>query len=196
VTRATLILSLLLFPATALTQAAPSPDPEALLQAKTAEVKALMGKPADDARKKQLRTMVAELVDYTELAKRSLKKVWDERTEPEREEFTGLLRALIEKSYLEQIENQPDFQDAWEGKRLLADGQRAVVRTVASSGETAVEIEYRLQRREAGWLAVDIAVDGVSMVRNYRRSFRRVIKKDGWQGLLDKMRRKLAGEDD
>ena len=195
-TRATLILSLLLFPATALTQAAPSPDPEALLQAKTAEVKALMGKPADDARKKQLRTMVAELVDYTELAKRSLKKVWDERTEPEREEFTGLLRALIEKSYLEQIENQPDFQVAWEGKRLLADGQRAVVRTVASSGETAVEIEYRLQRREAGWLAVDIAVDGVSMVRNYRRSFRRVIKKDGWQGLLDKMRRKLAGEDD
>ena len=191
-----LILSLLLIPSLARAEAAPTPDPEALLQAKTTAVKALMGQPADDARKKQLRAMVAELVDYTELAKRSLRKVWDKRTEAEREEFTGLLRGLIEKSYLEQIENQPDFEVAWEGKRLLDDGARAVVRTVARSGETAVEVEYRLQLREAGWLAVDIAVDGVSMVRNYRRSFRKVIKKDGWQGLLDKMRRKLEGKED
>jgi len=196
VTRPSLILSLLLLPSLARAEQAASPqDPEALLRAKTAAVKALMGKPADEARTKELRAMVAELVDYTELAKRSLKKRWDKRTEAEREEFSGLLKALIEKSYLEQVEKQPDFEVSWEEKRLLDDGARAAVRTVARSGETAVEIEYRLRRRETGWMAVDIVVDGVSMVRNYRRSFRKVIKKDGWQALIDKMKRKLAGEE-
>lgn len=186
------VLPLLLVPALAL--AAPAPDPEGLLKERTKAVKALMGKPADEARKTQLRELVAELVDYGELAKSSLKSQWEGRTEAERAEFTSLLRGLIEKAYLEQVEKRPDFEVEYKRKELLDDGARAVVVTLARSGETTVEVEYRMQRRGEGWLAVDIVVDGVSMVRNYRRSFKKIIKKDGWTGLVDRMKKKLAGE--
>jgi len=192
VTRLT-ILPLLLIPA--LAQAQTAPDPQAALEEKTAAVKALMGKPADEARKKQLRALVGEVVDYTELAKRSLKKRWDKRSEPEQAEFTSLLRALIEKAYLEQVEKQPDFDVEYGKKKLLDDGSRATVETLAKAGQTTVEIEYRMVLRDGAWIAVDIVVDGVSMVRNYRRSFKKIIKKDGWDGLIDRMKKKLSGEE-
>ena len=94
-------------------------EPLALLKARTAEVKALMGQPPDDARKAALRKLVGGIVDYHALAQSSLKKHWGERTPEERIEFESLLRQLIEKSYLEQIERQPDFQVKWEGSKLI-----------------------------------------------------------------------------
>ncbi len=176
--------------------AAAAASPEALLKQKATDVQALMGKKADAARKAELRTMVASVVDYTELAKASLKSRWEQRTEPERAEFTDLLRKLIEKSYLENIERQPDFTIEWKGEKLLKDGARAKVKTLATAGKITVEIEYRLIARPetaTGWLVVDVVIDEVSMVRNYRRSFRKIIKNDGWPALIKKMKDKLAG---
>ena len=170
----------------------PTDDPQAILQEKTAEVKALMGKPADEARRVALHGLVADLVDYQELARSSLRKHWDARSEPERAEFTLLLQQLIEKSYLDQVAQQPDFDVAWEGSKRMKDGARAKVSTLARAGKTAIEIEYRMVRRDTGWVVADIAVDGVSMVRNYRGSFGKIIQADGWTALLEKMRAKLA----
>ena len=178
----------------ALTITAPA-SPQAVLQAKATEVKALMGKPADDGRKARLRTLVAEVVDYTELAKASLKSRWDERTEAERAEFTELLRQLIEKSYLDNIGRQPNFTVEWKGEKLLKGGARAKVKTLARAGGTTLEIEYRLLARPqspSGWVVADVRIDEVSMVRNYRRSFKKVIKAEGWPALLKKMRDKLG----
>ena len=171
--------------------APPAPEVEALLKDKTAAVKALMARPADAARKADLRALVRGLIDYGALARGALKRHWEGRTEPERTEFQTLLQALIERSTLEQVEQSPDFEVRWDGSKLLADGTRAKVSTLGRSGETAVEIEYRLSRQEAGWRVVDLAIDGVSMVRNYRRSFSRIIKQDGWATLIAKMRKKL-----
>jgi len=41
-------------------------------------------------------------------------------------------------------------------------------------------------------VVADVRIDGVSMVRNYRRSFKKVIKAEGWPALLKKMREKLG----
>lgn len=174
--------------------AAASDGPLPMLQAKASEIQALMGKKADDARKKKLREMVAEVVDYTALAKASLKSRWDERTDAERMEFTELLRKLIEKSYLENVERRPDFTIAWQSERLLQDGAKAKVKSLASAGKVTIEIEYRLAARpdlRSGWQVADIVIDEVSMVRNYRRSFKKIIKNEGWPALLGKMQDKL-----
>ena len=139
---------------------------------------------------------MAGIVDYAELAQASLKGHWDGRTEPERTEFTDLLRQLVEKSYLENIERQPDFTIDWRGEELLGDGTRATVKTLATAGKITIEIEYRLLARpdtDTGWQVADLAIDEVSMVRNYRRSFNKIIKSDGWQGLIKKMQDKLKG---
>ena len=204
--RLALPTALLLLPTLALAQGAPAATPAAspapaaggaagalsFLQGKTADLKALMGHAATGERKIRVRALAESVVDYADLAKRSLKGEWDKRNEAEQGEFKGLLKSLIERSYLEQVEKKPDFEVKWEDHLLNSRGDMAKVRTLASSGETAIELEYRLSLREGGsWIAHDIAIDGVSMVKNYRRSFRREIRKGGWAGLIRKMRKKL-----
>jgi phospholipid transport system substrate-binding protein len=54
------------------------------------------------------------------------------------------------------------------------------------------EISYTMRHQKDGWRIVDITVDGVSTVANYRSSFARVISKDGVEGLIRKLE-KSAG---
>ena len=48
----------------------------------------------------------------------------------------------------------------------------------------------------ADWRVYDIITDGVSLVKNYRRQFRRIIRDEGWDGLIDRMQKKLETDDD
>jgi len=188
--------------ALAVVAAADAPGPLALLQGKAEAVKALMGRPPDAARAATLRELVASVVDYGELARDAIKGHWDGRTEAERTEFRDLLKRLVEKSYLENVERRPNFTVDWRLEKLLDDGTRAKVTTLATGAPAkgaaagaTLEIEYRLVRRETapqGWIVADVVIDDVSMVRNYRRSFGKIIDKDGFAALLAKMKDKLA----
>ena len=45
-------------------------------------------------------------------------------------------------------------------------------------------MNYTLRNGDSGWKVVDISVDEVSLVTNYRSSFARAIKKNGVDGLI------------
>ena len=44
------------------------------------------------------------------------------------------------------------------------------------SGSPAVPVNYRVENREGDWKVIDITIDGVSLVTNYRSSFAREIQ--------------------
>jgi phospholipid transport system substrate-binding protein len=45
--------------------------------------------------------------------------------------------------------------------------------------------------KDDDWLAYDVTVDGVSLVSNYRTSFRNLVKEKGMDGLLEELERKV-----
>ena len=48
-------------------------------------------------------------------------------------------------------------------------------------------IDYVMRRSGGDWRIVDIIVDDVSTVDNYRSSFGRIIKKEGMDGLIARL---------
>ena len=44
------------------------------------------------------------------------------------------------------------------------------------------------------WRVFDVVTDGVSLVHNYQQQFRRIITRDGFDTLLQRMRDRLAHE--
>ena len=74
-------------------------------------------------------------------------------------------------------------------------GQVVTVRTLARSGTNgrapAVSIDYQMKKVGNVWRVFDIATDGVSLVRNYRTQFNRIITRDGWDALIARMRDRL-----
>lgn len=158
--------------------------------AKTPEAKA--------AREQKVSEIIAGLLDYTTLSQKALAKEWDAHTAKEREEFVSLLRQLVERNYKSSLENTSSYTIDYLGEEPAGTG--VTVQTKAKSAKNkrapAVQIDYLAESRNGGWVITDITTDGVSMVANYRMQFRRIIQKDGWAGLLDRMKKRLAAGDD
>jgi phospholipid transport system substrate-binding protein len=173
-----------------------------LEQRHTAVQRVLGQSPKTDAararRDAQLDRMLKDLLDYETLSRRSLDNHWDGRSPAERERFVGLLQQLVERSYKRNLENTLDYHVRYAQAEDEADG--VMVRTVARSRKNprapTVSIDYRLHRVEGQWRVYDVITDGVSMVQNYRSQFNRIIAREGWNGLIDRMKSKLEADEE
>mgnify|MGYP003321498460 CR=1 FL=1 len=59
-------------------------------------------------RREKLRQVISLRFNYKQMVMRSLAKNYNERSDEEREEFTGLFKKLLENSYASKIENYQD----------------------------------------------------------------------------------------
>lgn len=137
--------------------------------------------------------LVSGLLDYEELARQALGSNWQARTPAERTEFTALLRQLVERSYQQNLAKMQNYEIRYVSES--AAGDKTVVHTEARSKTQrrapATSIDYTMAKRGDSWRVVDITTDGVSMTRNYRSQFGRIIARDGFATLITKMRNRL-----
>ena len=150
-------------------------DPALKRETKTAE------------RRGTIRTVSDGIFDWREMAKRSLGPHWRGRTEAEREEFVGLFRDLLERSYISIIERYSGERITYSGDSI--DGAQAVVRTkfLTKQGKDA-SIDYRMVRHGDHWLIYDVLVENVGLVSNYRSQFNQIIRTSSFEELVKKMR--------
>jgi phospholipid transport system substrate-binding protein len=55
-------------------------------------------------------------------------------------------------------------------------------------------MDYRLFLKQEKWYAYDIIADGVSLVKNYRSQFEKVIRTDSYQELVRRLRERTITE--
>jgi len=149
--------------------------------------------PEADAKHSELRRIVANFLDFEELAKRSLAKHWDTLTPKQRTDFTLTLRDLIERSYIKQIHGAPDYNLVFD-KETVEGTNAAVTATLhatARGKKIEVAIEYKLLARDNRWLVYDVITDEQSMLENYRAEFNKIINKESFDALMKRMKKKL-----
>jgi phospholipid transport system substrate-binding protein len=143
--------------------------------------------PAD--RRAAVRKIAIEIFDVSETAKRALGRHWQTRTAAEREEFTELFADLLESTYISRI-------DQYGGERLTyvneaIDGGFAVVRAKIVRPQGAeVPVEARMLRRGDRWFIYDLAIEGISLISNYRSQFDRIIRTSSYEELVKRLRTK------
>jgi len=155
-----------------------------------------MGKGADAEKKRddKLKKVVDGFLDFDALAQKSLGKHWKERTDEEKAEFKKIFKELIQKNYLKQIHEKADYDVVYDDEEI--DESQAVVNTTVKAknkkGEEAeTSLVYKLKKKKGKWLVVDIITDEVSLVQNYKSQFAKIIKKDGYSVLVEKIQKKL-----
>src|SRR5438045_2346855 len=122
----TVILSLLIAVTPVAAQAAPG-GPMATLKQKNGEVDKLLrlkterGTPAETKQKDDIKLLAGTLLDYEELARRSLAAHWDKLTAPQRTEFVTTLRQLIERNYVKQLRASLDSQVQYKSEQVEGD---------------------------------------------------------------------------
>jgi phospholipid transport system substrate-binding protein len=144
-------------------------------------------------RRHMLEEVIASHFDYTEMSKRALAANWIPLTAGERTEFVELFKSFLSDRYAEKIEGYSGQQVFYLSERI--EGNYAEVRTVLRSSKVVVPMDYRLHIKDGTWQAYDLVVDGVSLVKNYRSQFEKIIRSSSYQELVRKLRERTVGED-
>jgi phospholipid transport system substrate-binding protein len=144
-------------------------------------------------RRHMLEEVIASRFDYTEMSKRALAANWIPLTAGERTEFVELFKRFLSDRYAEKIEGYSGQQVFYLSERI--EGNYAEVRTELRSSKVVVPMDYRLHIKDGTWHAYDLVVDGVSLVKNYRSQFEKIIRSSSYQELVRRLRERIVGED-
>jgi phospholipid transport system substrate-binding protein len=141
-------------------------------------------------RRRELLRLAEQNLDLSRMARESLGTHWKELTAAERQEFVSLFGAFIEAAYLTQIQEYVNLAIAIGAARNVDADYAEVDATVVQPHQDTMRITFKLERHDDDWLVYDVAVEGVSMVENYRAQFYRVIDSHGLPQLLNDLREK------
>ncbi len=142
-------------------------------------------------RRRMLEEVIAGRFDYAEMSKRALAAYWTPLTDAQRAEFVELFKSFLSDRYAEKIEGYSGEQVLYLSERI--EGTYAEVRTELHSSKVEIPMDYRLFLKESHWHAYDIIVDGVSLMKNYRSQFQKIIRESSYQELLKKLRERTSG---
>ncbi|MBT3922528.1 MAG: ABC transporter substrate-binding protein [Nitrospina sp.] len=140
-------------------------------------------------RREKLRKVIALRFNYRQMVMRSLAKNFKDRSDQEREEFTDLFKQLLENSYASKIENYQDETINYVGEQVK--GQYAMVKTQIVRKDGVVDVDYKLLKENGQWLVYDFVIEGVSLIRNYRSQFSKIISTESYAALVSKLTKKI-----
>lgn len=140
----------------------------------------------------KVREVALPQFDSREIAKRTLGIHWRDRTEEQRQKFIRLFTDLIEKTYSSTLDRYREDTEFFFDREHI-DGSYAEVdsRILAPSLNKTFSLSYRLHLVEGRWLIYDVVIENVSMVRNYRTQFNRIINKSSYENLVQSIESKL-----
>jgi phospholipid transport system substrate-binding protein len=145
-------------------------------------------------RRRRIRQVVDELFDWEEFSRRTLAKHWKKRTEEEKREFVPLFGKLVERTYMDKVED-------YSGEKVLYVDERTeekyglVKAKVVTNDRRQIDVNYRLKHKGRDWYVYDVTVVGVSLVKSYRVQFNEIIMQSSYEELVKRLKDKLAAEE-
>ena len=140
-------------------------------------------------RREKLRETIGARFNYKQMVMRSLAKNYKNRTDKEREEFTGLFKKLLENSYASKIEHYRDETINYVDEKVK--GKYALVRTQIVRKDATIDVDYKLINEDGRWTVYDFVIEEVSLIRNYRSQFNKIIKTESYGALVSKLSKKI-----
>jgi phospholipid transport system substrate-binding protein len=138
-------------------------------------------------------TSVRGFLDIDQLGKRAMIDNWQKLSRAQQDQFLSLLRALIEDNYVRGLRANLEYQVEYTGESADKEGNVIVatkINTRRKGRPYTIAVDYVLVKDGDKLRAWDVKTDGVGLVENYRTMFDKIIDKDGFDGLIAKMKKK------
>lgn len=149
-----------------------------------------------DERYEKISKILDPKFDFREMSKRSLGVEWKNLTKEQRNRFADVFGTLLEGTYISKIELMTRDTVAVTGSSKFPDTKkgvkRASVKTIVTYKGDKFPIEYKMYRKpDASWKVYDVIIENVGLVNNFRTEFRSIMKKKGFEGLMEQLNKKV-----
>jgi phospholipid transport system substrate-binding protein len=130
--------------------------------------------------------LIYERFDFAEMAKLSLGQYWERISEDERREFVEVFTTYVLRVYKSTLNSYNGEKISYE--REVQEGDRAQVDTKVMAKDKPLFVDYKLHRLGDDWKVYDIDIEQVSVTKNFRSQFNRVISGSSFKDLIQRMR--------
>lgn len=144
----------------------------------------------------QKRSRIEEIAyqrfDFPTVAKLVLARNWQRFSKPQQVQFIEEFKRYLAVNYGNRIERYDQQKVEIVGERQEPRGD-VTIQSVVRGGEfEGATVDYRLRQNEGRWLVIDVIVEGISLVSNFRDQFKEVLARGGPEELLEALRAKNA----
>jgi phospholipid transport system substrate-binding protein len=134
--------------------------------------------------------------DFNRMTQLAVGKYWNSASPQQKQSLVKEFRSLLVRTYaasLTEFSNQTvDFKPL----NMRPDDSQVTVKTeIRQPGGKPIPIDYEMYKTDFGWKVFDVAIDGVSLVINYRSSFANTIRQSGIDGLISTLEAKSRNQD-
>jgi len=154
----------------------------------------------DEAKKQDQRNRIGAIIhgvfDFREISIRALAKNWKQLTPEQQKEFTEIFSEFLSKTYLDKVQGDCRNEKIVYIEQQMISETKAIVKTrIVRKNNTEVPVEYRMRMRKNSWRIYDVRIEGVSLVKNYRSQFKKILMKETPDQLIDRLKEKVANQE-
>ncbi|HWR03186.1 MAG TPA: ABC transporter substrate-binding protein [Humidesulfovibrio sp.] len=154
---------------------------------------ALKGPAKRAERQNKLRTVADGFFDWRELSRRALAENWNKYSPKQQDEFVASFSELLQKTYIRKLEKYNNEKVTYVKEQI--EGNHAFINTLVMMKDKSIPINYVMIKRDQ-WMVYDVMVEGVSLVKNYRSQFSKVLSKESPEALLQRIKDKIKALDE
>lgn len=136
--------------------------------------------------------------DFDKISRLVIGKHWRTSSEEQKLQFKEEFKNLLLRTYAVALGKYQDQKIEFLPMRMKPEDKIVTVKSeIIQPGAQPVKVDYVLTRGgPQGWSVIDIIIEGVSLVTNYRGQFASEIKSNGMDGLIKALAAKNKSNDE
>jgi phospholipid transport system substrate-binding protein len=169
--------------------------PTAVVQKMTQDAVDQLGRKdlSTEEKRHQVEQIAYANVDFDTMSRLVLARNWSQLSPAQQGEFVKLFKEHLALTYGRNIESYHNERVEVAGDRDEGRGDWTVkTKIVRGGGNADVLVDYRLRKEGDAWRVIDIVIERVSLVANFRSQFQEIMSHGGATELLDLLRQKNA----
>lgn len=139
--------------------------------------------------RESLKRVINDGIDFEAMARTALGPFWSQISVEQRAEFVDVFSEIVRN---QSLSNLDVYRSPVTYKDIKVEGDSAYVVTSTVYKDVPAEVAYVLGRTDGAWRVRDIILDDVSTADGYARSFQTVMRKRGFDSLMQSLRKKLT----
>jgi len=133
-------------------------------------------------------------VNFTRMTASAVGRFWRQATPEQKQKLQAEFKTLLVRTYSGALSQVKDQTLVVKPLRASPGDTEVVVRSeLRTPGKDAVQLDYRVEKTEAGWKVYDLNVLGVWLVETYRGQFAQEINAKGIDGLIAALAQRNRG---
>jgi len=129
--------------------------------------------------------------DFTAMSRKALRKIWKKMSAEQKVSFEKEFKMLLVRTYSKALADNYDQEIKYLKTKKKKSGKLVMVQTeVQQSTGFPIPLNYKLKlQKDKSWKVIDVVIDGISLISNYKNSFAKEVRDSGVDKLIARLQK-------